>query len=39
MECKKTIITARDIAPAQQGQETNALRIQHIVENSDLHTR
>lgn len=44
--CKKkfkkaetTIITVRDIAPAQQGQETNALRIQQIVENSNQHKR
>ena len=38
-KAETTIITVRDIAPAQQGQETNALRIQQIVENSNLHTR
>ena len=43
MDVKKNaetaIITVRDIAPAQQGQETNALRIQQTVENSNLHKR
>lgn len=38
-KAETTIITVRDIAPAQQGQETNALRIQQIVENSNLHKR